>query len=101
MFQIKVVEKSKHTFYVQKLFSENRAVYGITSKNVVDPDMLQIIRRRVACWIGKATRAQVQVRARAPTHVHGIRHTHAPIRTFHVLLLLYSHLGTVGQSRPT
>ena len=35
-------KKSKHTFYVRQLFSENRAVYEITCKNTVEPDMPQM-----------------------------------------------------------
>jgi hypothetical protein len=31
-------EKSKHIFYFQKLFPENRAVYEIMWKNMVEPD---------------------------------------------------------------
>jgi hypothetical protein len=33
MFQTKVVKKSKHTFYVQELFSKNCAGYEMTWKN--------------------------------------------------------------------
>ena len=53
----KVVEKTKHTSYVQEHSSENRAVYEITWKNNVEPDRPQmtIRRMRVACWIPKAT----------------------------------------------
>ena len=50
-------EKSKHTFYVQKLFSfENSAVYEIIWKNAVQlvrPQMT-IWRMRIACRILKA-----------------------------------------------
>jgi len=31
-------EKSKHTFYFQYIFSENRAVYEIMWNNIVQPD---------------------------------------------------------------
>ena len=34
--------KSKHTFYVQKRFFENRAVYEIMSKNMVEPEGSQM-----------------------------------------------------------
>jgi len=34
-------EKSKHTFYVQRRFSENRAIYEIMWKNAVQPDRPQ------------------------------------------------------------
>jgi hypothetical protein len=56
-FRHKLQRKRKHTFYVQQLFSENRAVYEIMWKNMVQPDTPQkIIRRmRFVCWIIKAT----------------------------------------------
>ena len=57
MFQTKVAEQIKHTFYVQKLFPENHAVYEIMWKNIVErgrPEMT-IWRMRFACWIPKAT----------------------------------------------
>ena len=51
-------KKSKHTFYVQQLFPESRAVYEIMWQNVVEPDRPQwtntIRRMRFACWITKA-----------------------------------------------
>ena len=38
---------------------ENRDIYEIMSKNVVEPERLQMkMWRSVACWINKATRAQ-------------------------------------------
>ena len=41
------------------------------SKNVVDPTRLQVmVRRRVTCWIRKATRAQAGARAPTSTHTH-------------------------------
>jgi predicted deacetylase len=55
-------------------FFENRAVYEIMSKNVVEPDTTQItIWRRVVCWISKATRAEAHAHARAPTHKHTLK----------------------------
>jgi len=30
MFQTEVVEETKHTFYVQQLFSKNHTIYEIT-----------------------------------------------------------------------
>ena len=44
-------------------FSENRAVYEIMSKNVVEP-----ARPQIAYWISKATHAQVHASASAHTH---------------------------------
>jgi hypothetical protein len=59
MFQTKVVDKIKtHILCSITFFSENRVVYEIMWKNMVDPDMLHnnITRRmRTACWITKAT----------------------------------------------
>jgi hypothetical protein len=42
MFQIKVAEKIKIHFMFSKLFSENRAVYTIRSKNLVEPEKPQM-----------------------------------------------------------
>jgi hypothetical protein len=33
---------NQNTFYVQRVFSENRAVYEIMSKNAMEPDRLQV-----------------------------------------------------------
>jgi len=57
MFQTKVVEKAKRTFYIQKIFFEYRAIYEILWKNYVEPGRPQmtIWRTRIACWITKAT----------------------------------------------
>ena len=48
-------EKSEHAFYVQKLY-ENRAVYGLMWRNIVEPDRphMTIWRMRIACWTPKA-----------------------------------------------
>jgi len=37
-FRQKLSRKSNHTFYVQLLFPENRAVYVIMWENIVQPD---------------------------------------------------------------
>jgi len=44
-------------FMSNNMFSENRAVYEIMWKCVLDSDMPQIIirRMRIACWITEAT----------------------------------------------
>ena len=62
-----------------KFFFENRAVYGITSKNVVQPDRPQttVRRMRVASWTSKATRTYAHVHTQhAPTHPSPRAHTH-------------------------
>ena len=57
MFQTKVTEKIKpHTLHSVTFF-ENRAVYDIMRKNIVEPDRSQmtIWRMRITCWVTKAT----------------------------------------------
>jgi hypothetical protein len=58
MFLTKVVEKIKTHFFLFNNFfpPENRAVYGVTWKNIVEPEQTQKIwRMRFARWIHKAT----------------------------------------------
>jgi len=57
MFQTKVVEKIKTHFVPITFFFENRAVYEIMWKNIVQPDgpQMTIQRMRISCWIPKAT----------------------------------------------
>jgi hypothetical protein len=57
MFQTKVVEKIKLHILCPIAIFENRAVYEITWKNVVQPDRPQVTIRhmRAACWTPKAT----------------------------------------------
>ena len=52
---------------------ENRTVYEIMSKNVVEPERPHMtIWRRIACWVSKAKRA----RARSTTPTHKRARTH-------------------------
>ena len=52
-------------------FSENRAVYEIMSKYMLEPERTQKIwRLRVTYSIRKFTGAQARARIRAPTHTH-------------------------------
>jgi len=55
MFQTKFVEKiTIHVFILSNFpFSENRAVYEIIWKNIVETDRSQmaILWMRIACWI--------------------------------------------------
>ena len=49
-------ENQNTHFVFSNFFSENRAVYEIMWKNMVEPDRPQIIwRMRFAYWINKAT----------------------------------------------
>ena len=41
MFQTKIVEKIKNKFYIQQMFSENRAVYEIMWKIAIEANMAQ------------------------------------------------------------
>jgi hypothetical protein len=64
MFPTKIVEKIKtHILYSVTFISENRAVYDIIWKNIVDRAKPQITiwRVRVARWILKATNTHTQV----------------------------------------
>jgi len=60
MFQKKAVDKIKFRFKFSKFFLENRSVYYIMWKNIIQPDRLQmgIRRMRIVCWITKTTNAK-------------------------------------------
>jgi hypothetical protein len=60
-FTHKLYRKTKHTFYIH-LFSENRAVYDIEWKNIVEPDRPQMTIRcmPIAYWIPKSTKTHTQ-----------------------------------------
>jgi hypothetical protein len=75
IFQVKAVEKIKiYTFYIQYPFSQHRAVYEIMSKNVVEPERLQMpIWWHVSCMISKATLTQ--------SHAHALTHRHTYVLT--------------------
>jgi hypothetical protein len=74
------VNRSTH-FMFSNFFSENSAIYAITSKNVVGTDRPQITiwSIRVACWIIKVTRlrANMHTPTRPCTHTPRRTHTHA------------------------
>ena len=61
MFHTKFAENSKHTFHVQFFFF-NRAIYEMMWKYMVEEDrpQLTIWRKRIACWITKATNTHSQ-----------------------------------------
>ena len=70
-------------FKFSNFFPENRAVYEIMSKSVVEPKrpQIRIWRMRYACWVSKDTRASKRPHGRAPTHMHAptraLTHTRA------------------------
>jgi hypothetical protein len=55
MFQTKVLEKVETHFMFKTFIFENRALYDIMWKNIVDPGRphITIWRMRIACWIPK------------------------------------------------
>jgi len=56
MFQTKVVEKMKIHVLCSATFPENRTVFDIMWKNLVEPDTSEMLRRMCfACWITKDT----------------------------------------------
>jgi hypothetical protein len=49
MFETKVVEKIKTHFMFNNFFSENRAVYVIMSKSMMEPEGPQMTSQAVTC----------------------------------------------------
>jgi len=104
-FRQKFQRKPKHTFYAQKLFSENRTVYGIMWKNTVQPDRRQmtIWRMYISCWEPKVTDIHLQY-----TYV---KHTDFPLqkwlneratvlRYMYIACLVHYHHSTCTESFP-
>jgi hypothetical protein len=70
MFHINVADKFKIHILYSVTFFENRAIYEIMSKSVMEPERPQTALWRCGvCWISKGTRAKAHFRARAPTHI--------------------------------
>ena len=66
-----VVGENKTHFTLSNFFPpENRTVYEIMWKIVMELDTPQKTIRRVACWIIKATCANAHAHARAPTPIY-------------------------------
>jgi hypothetical protein len=88
-------ENQNTHFMFSNLFSENRATYEITLKNIVEPEMPQMaIWRSVSCWISKATHAQAHASARTPTPTHARTNALAhKYRNTQDLLLFHSNNG--------
>ena len=87
--------------------SENRAVFEIISKKVVEPERPQMtIWRRVAYWISKTTRQQAHSCARAPTHTHTRTYsptnarTRAHTHTDKYVIPLLSHANSCFSNAP-
>jgi hypothetical protein len=60
MFQTKALDKIK-THFMLIFFFENRFVYEITWKNMVEPGRprMPVWCMRIACWIPKATNTHI------------------------------------------
>jgi hypothetical protein len=88
-FSQKLQRKSKHTFYVQQLFSENRALYEIMSRSVEESEGetndVTIWRKRFVCWISKSTCTYAHPHTHALWYPHARTHTQTNI----VYLLLF------------
>ena len=83
MFQIKFVEKIKVHILFSITFFRNRAIYELMSKNLLESERpLMTIRRRVACWISKATHAWAHSLPCSHTHTH----THTEICNIYCFL---------------
>jgi hypothetical protein len=81
MFQLNVVQKIRTRILRAVIFFFPKIV---PSKNMVEPERPQMtIWRRIACWIRKATRAQLHARpsAHSPKHTHKRTPTYAPTCT--------------------
>jgi hypothetical protein len=62
MFESKAVEKIETRLFVRQRLFENRAVYEISWKNILERGRphVTIWRMRIACWIPKATNTHSQ-----------------------------------------
>jgi hypothetical protein len=102
MFEIDLVEKIKtRVLFPITLFSEDRAVYEIMSKNVVEPERPQItIWRCFACWISKAIHAQAHTLGLAltptRTRAHSSTHTHSEK---YIILLFHGNSSSANALR--
>jgi len=80
MFQTNVAEKIKTHISHSITFLENRAVYEILWKHIVEQDRPQMTvwHMRIACWIPKATN----------------KHTHTHTQNMQYLLLIHYNSGS-------
>jgi hypothetical protein len=87
-------ENQNSHFVFNNFFPENRAVYEIISKNMVELERPQFAKwRRVTCRISKATRAQAHAwPVHPPTHPH----THTHIQKYVILIPFRRQSGFVN-----
>ena len=75
----KYCKENQNTFYVKYLFSENRAVYEIMSKNVVQPGATNDVTVWLICvayWISKTTRKHAHAHGHASANPHARKRAH-------------------------
>jgi hypothetical protein len=100
MFWTKFAEKIKTYFIFDNIFSENRAVYEIMSKNVVEPERphdVKTWRIRVESWISKAACTHANVHAHAPGCTHARAHTHTHKYVIIIVLPRQKHFVNAPQ----
>jgi hypothetical protein len=93
-FQKKFVDNIKtHIKLYLKFFSENRAVYEIRWKNIVDPDRSQMTIRhmRFACWIPKATNTHSEYVILIDFHSNNGCKNAPQYKSIHALPVLFSY----------
>ena len=101
----KIVQKSKHTFYIHNFLFENRALYEITWKNLADKSRLQmtIWRMRTACWILKATNTHSEYVTFIASPQRQRLHEGASMLTSHVhcwlVTFIMSHSAVLPEQR--
>jgi hypothetical protein len=105
----KSCRKSKHTFYVQQSFTENRAVLWANvekcggAREATNEDTIWSI--RVSCWISKATRVHAHAHAHARTHIfmYVILSAFPHQQRFrkHALMLRYTYIAPVVDIQAT
>ena len=92
----KSCRENKNIFYVKiKLFSGNRSVYEIMSKNMVEREGATndntIRRMRIACWISKATREHALAHTNAPGNFYKNARKRAHTRTEKCVMIIAFH----------
>ena len=73
-------ENQNTHFMFSNFLSENRSVYEIMSKNVVEPERPQIIRRMPCCMLDEYGYTRASTSPRQRTHTHARTHPRARAR---------------------
>ena len=92
----KSCREDQNTFCVQQLFSENRCISMIVSKNIEEPDSPHdyIIRRmRIACWIPKATNTHSECVIPIAFPLQQWLHERASVLRYSILSVLIQNSG--------